>query len=370
MLRAFFIADFYPRCTIGVMNASHNIYIHVPFCISKCKYCAFFSRACASPDWDSYAEKIIHEIKHWRNILGRVSVPTIFFGGGTPSLLPTKIFAKIMDAIHENFELLPNAEITIEANPKTLDSVRLREFCDGGVNRISIGVQSFDDEKLKFLGRAHNADDARRLIDAAMATAKNVSADFIYGLPSDNTHDVIKTCNEINRIGLQHCSMYELTIEPDTPFGKMNLEMPTNDEMAEMYNAISKTLKLKRYEVSNYAAKGAECRHNQNVWDGEPYIGIGDGAAGRILINNEWYEELGGGKLFEKLSDSHRAIERVITGMRTRHGVMVDETIKKIIDIEFAKSHPDMLEFKSDNRICATDAGILGLDKIIERLVK
>ena len=203
-----------------------------------------------------------------------------------------------------------------------------------------------------------------------MATAKNVSADFIYGLPDDTTHDVIKTCNEINAIGLQHCSMYELTIEPDTPFGKMNLEMPTNETMAEMYNAISKTLKLNRYEVSNYAANGAECQHNQNVWDGNPYIGIGNGAAGRILLDNVWYEEMGGGKLFEKLSDSHRAIERVITGMRTRHGVMVDETIKKIIDIEFAKSHPDMLEFKSDNRICATDAGILVLDKLIERLVK
>lgn len=370
MLHTFFIADFYHHCNMCRMNAPHNIYIHVPFCISKCKYCAFFSRACASPDWDLYAEKIIHEIKHWQNILGRISVPTIFFGGGTPSLLPTKIFAKIINAIRENFNILPDAEITIEANPKTLDSVRMREFCDAGVNRISIGVQSFDDEKLKFLGRAHSSDDARRLIDAAMATAKNVSADFIYGLPSDTAHDVIKTCNEINRIGLQHCSMYELTIEPNTPFGKMNLEMPTNETMAEMYNAISKTLKLNRYEVSNYAADGAECRHNQNVWDGEPYIGIGDGAAGRILLDNVWYEEMGGGKLFEKLSDSHRAIERVITGMRTRRGVMIDETTKKIIDIEFAKSHPDMLEFKSDNRIRATSVGILVLDKLIERLVK
>ena len=370
MLHTFFIADFYHRCNIGHMNASHNIYIHVPFCISKCNYCAFFSRACIAPDWDLYAKKIIHEIKHWHNLLGRISVPTIFFGGGTPSLLPTKIFAKIINAIRENFNILPDAEITIEANPKTLDSVRMREFCDAGVNRISIGVQSFDDEKLKFLGRAHNADDARRLIDIAMSQVKNVSADFMYGLPSDTPDDVIKICNAINKIGLQHCSMYELTIEPNTPFGKMNLEMPTNETMAEMYIAISKTLKLQRYEVSNYAANGAECQHNQNVWDGKPYIGLGAGAAGRILIDNVWYEEMGDAKLFKQLSDSQRATERVITGMRTRHGVKIDKTIKKIIDIEFAKSHPDVLEFKFDNRICATNAGILVLDKLIERLVK
>ncbi len=352
------------------MKTPHNIYIHVPFCMSKCNYCAFFSRACAKPDWDSYAEKIVNEIKHWHDLLGRISVPTIFFGGGTPSLLPIQIFAKIMNTIHKNFELSNGAEITIEANPKTIDANRLHDFFDAGVNRISIGVQSFNDEKLKFLGRAHNADDARRLIDIAMTQIKNVSADFIYGLPKDSVDDVIKTCNEINKIGLSHCSMYELTIEPNTPFGKMNLQMPSNEVMAEMYTAIAKTLELNRYEVSNYAKNGFECRHNQNVWDGAPYIGIGDGAAGRILIDNVWYEEMGGGKLFQKLADSERAIERVITGMRTQCGVKIDDTIKKVINIEFAKSNPDVIEFKSDNRIRATDAGILILDNLIQRLVK
>lgn len=366
----FFVAVFYPHCNMNIMNAVHNIYIHVPFCISKCNYCAFFSHACAAPDWESYAEKIIREIKHWHDVLGRVSVPTIFFGGGTPSLLPTQIFAKIINAICENFNLLDGAEITIEANPKTIDAARLREFCDAGVNRVSIGVQSFDDEKLRFLGRAHSADDARRLIDIAMSQIRNVSADFIYGLPSDSVDDVMKTCDEINRIGLPHCSMYELTVEPSTPLGQMNLNMPSNETMAEMYITIPKILNLQRYEISNYAAHGFECKHNQNVWDGAPYIGIGDGAAGRILINNVWYEEMGEGKLFKPLSHSERAIERVITGMRTRRGVLVDDMVKKIIDIEFAKSNPDMIEFKSDNRICATDAGCLVLDKLIERLVK
>lgn len=351
------------------MNNPHNIYIHVPFCAAKCRYCAFFSRACAAPDWDSYTAKIIAEIEHFSKILGNITVPTIFFGGGTPSLMPTKNFAKIIDAIHKNFAVATNAEITIEANPGTLDDKKLGEFCVTGVNRLSIGVQSFDDEKLKFLGRIHTAREARDLIDYGLRRGIRVSADFIYGLPGENAADVIRTCNKINKIGIQHCSLYELTIEPNTPFGKMNLDMPDNETMAEMYIAISENLNLPRYEVSNYAKPGYECRHNQNVWDGEPYIGIGDGAAGRVFLNGVWYEELGGGKLFQPMTNDARAIERVITGMRTMRGMRVDDSVKKILNLEFAKSHSDMITFSND-RMIATDAGILVLDDLIEKLVK
>ena len=351
------------------MNRQHNIYIHVPFCVQKCKYCAFFSRACAAPDWDAWATRIIAEIEYFAEKLGRISVPTVFFGGGTPSLMPTKKFTEILDATHKNFDITPDAEITIEANPGTLDEQRLSEFCAAGINRMSIGVQSFDDKKLKFLGRIHTANDARALIDAGLGRGIRVSTDFIYGLPGENADDVIKTCNEINKIGITHCSMYELTIEPNTPFGKMKLNMPTNETMAEMYIAIQNNLKLPRYEVSNYAAPGDECRHNQNVWDGDAYIGIGDGAAGRVFLDGAWYEELGGGKMFQAMTDEARAVERVITGMRTMRGVCIDATVEKILNLEFAKSHPDMLMF-SGNRIRATDAGILVLDDLIEKLVR
>ena len=351
------------------MNTPHNIYIHVPFCVAKCRYCAFFSRACTAPDWDTYTDRIIDEIGHFSGILGRISVPTVFFGGGTPSLMPPKKFATIMDAIYKHFDVAPYAEITIEANPGTLDNKKLGEFCAAGVNRMSVGAQSLDDEKLKFLGRIHNAYDARQLIDNGMRRGIRVSADFIYGLPGENVDDVIKICDEINRIGIKHCSLYELTIEPNTPFGKMNLDMPTNDTMAEMYIAIQNNLKLPRYEVSNYAAPGHECRHNQNVWDGEPYLGIGNGAAGRIFMDGTWYEELGGGQMFKPMSNDARAIERVITGMRTMRGVRTDPELKKILNIEFAKSHPNMITFSGD-WMRATDVGILVLDDLIENLVK
>ena len=139
--------------------------------------------------------------------------------------------------------------------------------------------------------------------------------------------------------------------------------------MAEMYIAIQNNLKLPRYEVSNYAAPGDECRHNQNVWDGAAYIGIGDGAAGRVFMDGAWYEQLGGNKMFQPMTNDARAVERIITGMRTMRGVRLDTSVEKILNLEFAKSHPDMLMFSGDG-IRATDAGILVLDNLIEKLVK
>ena len=351
------------------MNKAHNIYIHVPFCVSKCKYCAFFSRPCANPDWDDYENKIVDEIRYWHEKLGKTDVPTIFFGGGTPSLMPANTFAHILSELHQNFNILNSAEITLESNPRTLDDNKLDDFCRIGMNRLSIGFQSFDDEKLKFLGRIHTVNDAYRLVESGIKHGIRVSCDFIYGLPNETVDDVIETCNNINRIGITHCSVYELTIEPNTPLAQMKSNMPSNETMADMYIAIGNTLKLPRYEVSNYAIPGAECRHNQNVWDGAPYIGIGTGAAGRIFMNGAWYEQMGGGELFQPIDDDKRAIECVITGMRTMRGVKLDLAIKKILNLSFAKSHPDMLTFHG-NRISATDAGILVLDDLIEKLVK
>ena len=351
------------------MNKPHNIYVHVPFCVKKCNYCAFFSRACVNINWDDYKDKIVAEIRYFGKKLGKITVPTIFFGGGTPSMMPSKTFAAIMSELERNFNLQNDTEITVESNPKTLDRTKLNEFCTIGMNRLSIGVQSFDDEKLKFLGRIHSADDAMNLVENALRCKIRVSCDFIYGLPGENVKDVIRMCDQINNLGITHCSMYELTIEPNTPFAKMNLNMPDNDTMTEMYTVIGDKLHLARYEVSNYAAIGDECHHNQNIWDGEPYIGIGPGAAGRVFIENKWYEQLGNGKLFREMTDHDRAIERIITGMRTMRGVRLDFDVEKILNLEFAKSHSDMIMFH-DDRIAATDAGILVLENLIENLVK
>ncbi|MBR4475388.1 MAG: radical SAM family heme chaperone HemW [Alphaproteobacteria bacterium] len=353
--------------TRTMMNA-HNIYIHVPFCLSKCNYCAFFSQACAAPDWETYTRGILAEIDVWSTTLGKISVPTIFFGGGTPSLMPTKYFAQIIERLHEQFDVLPNAEITLESNPGTLDGARLTEFITNGVNRLSIGVQSLNDDELSFMGRRHDVRTALKLLETAQNAGIQVSADFIYGLPGHTSKTVEQLCRDINKLNLTHCSMYELTIEPTTPFGKMNLNMPTNDEMAEMYTTISNTLDLPRYEVSNYAAPGFECTHNQNVWDGDPYIGLGRGAAGRVFMNDTWYEQLGNNEKFEPMSTKSRAVERVITGLRTARGVLLAKDILNVLNKEYINEHPELVITCGD-RLVATDRGILVLDDLLVNII-
>ena len=351
------------------MVLPHNIYVHVPFCVSKCNYCAFFSRACAAPDWDAYENNIIAEITKWGQTLGHPDVPTIFFGGGTPSLMPVASFRKIIQTIADNFHIVQNCEITLESNPGTLDGNKLDAFCDSGVNRLSVGVQALDDRRLKFLGRRHTVRDALQLLDAAQHKNIRLSADFIYGLPGDTPDDIVQLCDGINSCGLGHCSMYELTIEENTPFATMNLDMPSNDDMAAMYTIIGTRLNLPRYEVSNYAVCGAECKHNMNVWDGAPYIGIGPGAAGRIFMDDTWYEQMGNDELFRPMSDTARATERIITGMRQVRGMMLDKDSKKIINMDFVDAHPELVTKTHDGRIAATLRGMLVLDDVILNMV-
>ena len=350
-------------------NPAHNIYIHVPYCASKCNYCAFFSRACPNPDWGKYTEEICKEIKYWANKLGRINVPTVFFGGGTPSLMPVECIGTIIDLIANHFNLDTGAEITMESNPGTLDANKLAGFVSTGVNRISIGIQRFDDATLKFLGRRHSAADAMQILDTAMNMGVRVSADLIYGLPGDTPDTVVKICKRVNQIGLNHCSMYELTIEPGTPFAKMDLDMPGNEALAQMYVAISETLGLERYEISNYAMAGHECAHNANVWDGDAYVGIGQGAAGRVFMDGVWYEQLGNRAQFSPIDNTTRATEQIITGMRTVRGCKLTDDVKRIIDMEWVNNNPHLVQIRN-NRIAPTGDGMLVCDKVILDLVK
>jgi len=351
------------------MNNPHNLYIHVPFCKSKCKYCAFFSSACGNPDWQSYSDNICCEIKFWSDKLGRVSVPTVFFGGGTPSLMPVAVFERIMNCIKSGFDVDENCEITLESNPGTLDGQKLKDFVSNGVNRLSVGVQSLNDMELKFLGRTHNVAQALKLLGTAQDIGIRISADFIYGLPNHDAISIKNLCDQINKLKLKHVSMYELTIEKNTPFGKMNLKMPDNETMAQMYVAIAENLSLPRYEVSNYAMPGEECRHNQNIWHGGAYIGIGRGAAGRPYINGQWYDEMGNYEQFEKISNKTRAIEKIITGMRTVRGLELSDDVKKLINFDWVQTHNDLVDVR-DKYLYATPRGFLILDNIILELIK
>lgn len=351
------------------MTVAHNIYIHVPFCKSKCRYCAFFSLPCANPDWDKYADNICDELCFWAKKLGRTDVPTIFFGGGTPSLMPVKIFERIIKCISNNFNVLPDCEITLESNPGTINKNKLADFVSVGLNRLSVGVQSLDDKELEFMGRIHNTAQSLDLLENAINMNLRVNADFIYGLPNHNVESVIGLCNQINNLGLKHVSMYELTIEENTPFGKMNLKMPDNDTMAQMYKAIGEHLLLPRYEVSNYAAPGNECRHNQNIWWGGAYIGIGRGGAGRIFMDDIWYEQRGNNELFNQISNETRAVEKILTGMRTMRGVELTDDVKNMINFDWINTHKNLVE-TNGKYLHTTTQGLLVLDYLMTDLIK
>ena len=173
------------------MTVAHNVYIHVPFCMAKCNYCAFYSFACSAPDWEKYLNDICSELKFWSTRLGKISIPTIFFGGGTPSLMPIKTFEKIISCIKDLFVLDKDCEITLESNPGTIDKNKLYDFVSCGVNRLSVGVQSLKDDELKFLGRVHNVKQAIELLKTAQDMGVRVSDDFIYGLPNHNEKQLL-----------------------------------------------------------------------------------------------------------------------------------------------------------------------------------
>jgi len=196
-----------------------------------------------------------------------------------------------------------------------------------------------------------------------------VSADFIYGLPTHTVDSVKELCKQINKLQLKHVSLYELTIEKNTPFGRQNLKMPTNDQLADMYIAINDNLNLSRYEVSNYSVCGQECMHNKNIWAGQPYIGIGKAAAGRVYMDGIWYEQLGNNELFECMSFHDRAVEKIITGMRTSVGVLLSDEVKECLNWNFITKNSNLLHVDTQH-ICATNKGLLILDEIIEQMVK
>jgi len=373
------------------MFAPHNIYIHVPFCAQKCAYCAFYSVAC-EPDWNTYESQLISEIKDWGGRLGHPAVPTIFFGGGTPSLMPTAIFAKIMDALRANFAIAPDAEITLEANPGTIDvgvrgnapatisgafpraPTKLQDFVAAGVNRLSIGVQSFDDSELKFLGRIHTAADAVNLIRTAQDVGLRVSGDFIYALPNQSVASVEKLCHGILALGLTHASLYELSIEPGTPLAARGIKKIANDLSAQMFDAIGNILsnKLPRYEVSNYAAPGHECRHNQNIWAGEPYVGIGPSAAGRPLMDGQWFEQEYSRQFQNEMKPMDvrvRATEKIMTGLRTIRGVALTPDVHALIDWEYVETHPDLF-IRTDINLSLAPNGLLILDNLLVNLIR
>jgi len=268
-----------------------SLYIHLPWCVRKCPYCDFNSHAVrADIPEQAYVDALLRDLESERPCVGNWTVETIFLGGGTPSLFAPEAIARLLAGIHERVTLAPEAEITLEANPGTVDTERFKGFRDAGVNRLSIGIQSFDDDKLKVLGRIHGRAEALRAAQAARAAGfENFNLDLMFGLPGQTVEQAVSDIRIAIEQQPTHLSVYQLTLEPNTLFHAKPPVLPDDDAIWDMQQAIQAELAaagFRQYEVSAYARPGFECRHNLNYWTFGDYLGIGAGAHGKLTCND------------------------------------------------------------------------------------
>ena len=262
------------------------LYVHLPWCVKKCPYCDFNSHEKQGElPFAEYTAALVRDLEAMLPSVWGRRIHSIFIGGGTPSLFPAGQIDALLAAVRARVPVEPGAEITLEANPGTAEAARFRGYRDAGVNRLSIGVQSFDEPMLKALGRIHSADEARRAIGMALETFGNVNIDLMYGLPGQ-THAMARAdIEEGVRHGPAHLSAYQLTIEPNTVFHSHPPRLPAHDEAADMQAMAEETLGaagFEHYETSAFAKPGRRCRHNLNYWEFGDYLGIGAGAHGKL----------------------------------------------------------------------------------------
>ena len=273
--------------------SSLSLYIHLPFCKQKCNYCDFASFAGKEDLIEKYIDAIIDEIRN-SGFRSQDSVPTlssIYIGGGTPTLVAPQYYEKLFKAMRNAFKISPDAEISIEANPGTINKEKLKALRSLGINRISLGAQSFNDKHLKKLGRIHNAKEIFRSFDDARATGfSNINLDLIFALPNQTVSEWKEDIKQALALGLEHLSTYNLQIEEGTKFSAPGavLQLPSEDEEIAMYEYAIDTLKAKgyqHYEISNFARPGFECKHNLVYWENGNYLGVGTSASSHINGN-------------------------------------------------------------------------------------
>jgi len=330
-----------------------GIYIHIPFCKQACHYCDFhFSTN------QSYKSEMIsglcREIDLQRDYLSGEPIETIYFGGGTPSVLSNLELAQILEKISKTFPIVHSPEITLEANPDDLSKQTLENFKSLGINRLSIGIQSFQDEFLKFMNRAHNKEQSFKAVANAQEVGfDNISVDLIYGIPHPNHEPFLNDLNQLIDLQTSHISAYCLTIEPKTAFGKWvhqgKMQNPDENFAAEQFEILMSTFEkagIEQYEISNFARNQQYSKHNTNYWKGVKYLGIGPGAHSyngkarqyNIANNAIYLRELGKNNLsyeIENLTDTNIFNEYILTSIRTIWGLSIN-TLKKI-NLEYYK---------------------------------
>ena len=332
-------------------DKSLGIYIHIPFCERKCRYCDFLSFSADEREKERYTEALLKEIDE-SECAGQ-SVDTVFFGGGTPTVLSADLTLKITEKIKEKFRIAPDAEISTECNPKTADTEKFTAYKKAGFNRISIGLQSAREDELKVLGRIHDFKDFTECFNAAReAGFENINIDLMMGLPGQDLKSFSKTLNKVTDFDPEHISVYSLILEKGTPLEK-NIKnfphLPDEDEERKMYHDTVRELEDKgfhRYEISNFAKTGYECRHNLKYWGMKDYVGFGIGAAsflrGKRFSNTKdigkYISEEDVKKLREDINipDQHELMgEFMFLGLRKTNGIRTSDFREMFsVDIE------------------------------------
>ena len=377
-----------------------GIYVHWPFCAAKCPYCDFNSHVRSAIDEDGWRDAIVREltwIAAWQDEGGtaRPAVETIFFGGGTPSLMSGAAVGGVLEAIAKLWPIAPGIEITLESNPASVDAARFQDYTAAGVNRLSLGVQALNDADLKMLGRLHNVREAKAALALACANFERVSFDLIYARPGQTPEQWQAELAEALSFGTEHLSLYQLTIEPATPFATLAREgkliVPDDDHAAELYEltqAMTEAAGLPAYEISNHAAAGAQSRHNLLYWRYGDYAGVGPGAHGRLSRDGLRYgtqcerlperwrakvQENGNGIAeFTGISDRDAAREHLLMALRLKEGLDIAQWRARwgatLSEGRLSQLAADGFLNCRDGRIAATPKGVLVLNRLIAEL--
>lgn len=369
-----------------------GLYVHWPFCQSKCPYCDFNSHVAGHVQPERWHNAFVSELERAGHDVPGRKLSSIFFGGGTPSLMDPVLVRAIIDQSRMIWPVSDDIEISLEANPSSVEARRFRAYAEAGVNRISIGVQSFRDEDLRKLGRLHSSTQARQAIDIARAAFPRVSFDLIYARQDQSLDDWRVELSEAIDTGVDHLSLYQLTIEDGTVFGERHRRgilrgLPDEDLAADMFDLtqeLTGQAGLSAYEVSNHARPGQECRHNLNYWKSGSWIGLGPGAHGRISIGSHRYatesyllpdawlsavEKKGSGEsLRAELSDSERFEETVLMGLRLEQGMPMRLIDQDLLNKNNGLIEDGLLEHDTNN-LWVTPKGRPLLNRIVVALL-
>ena len=374
-----------------------GVYVHWPFCAAKCPYCDFNSHVRHQPpDEERFVAAFARELSHFAAPTSGREVTSIFFGGGTPSLMQASTVAAILERIAGLWAVSPDAEITLEANPGSAEAERFRGYRAAGVNRLSLGVQSFDNSALQALGRIHSVAEGREAIELARKTFPRLSFDLIYARPGQTLRAWETELKAATELAADHLSLYQLTIEPETPFFRLHeagkLKVPPPPLAAEFYaltQAVTDAAGLPAYEISNHAVPGAELRHNLTYWRYRDYVGVGPGAHGRLSVGGKkratmnekhpehWLEavEREGHALVvdETLTLEEAADEMLLMGLRLREGIAAGRYLTMSgrdfspVRLSFLREH-GFIEPCGDGRLRSTRDGWLVLDSVVADL--